>query len=155
MSRQVGARTDLPEAIARYQAAVDDFDRECARVLGVNETDLRCLEILIREVGDATPRYLADGLGLTTGSVTAMLDRLEKLNYVQRKPHPDDRRKVIVAPTPHAVSRVDELIAPLVADGNNLLGGYNQSDLALICEFLTRTADLQDQHTMRIRRQGN
>src|ERR1700761_6537049 len=95
-----------------YQAAVDDFDREVARLLGVNETDLRCLEILIQDTPGATPRLLADRLGLTTGSVTTMLDRLEKAGYLTRAPHPDDRRKVIVTATQAAVRRAWDLIAP-------------------------------------------
>jgi hypothetical protein len=33
--------------VQSYQSAVDDFDRELARLMGVNETDLRCLEILL------------------------------------------------------------------------------------------------------------
>jgi DNA-binding MarR family transcriptional regulator len=142
----------LSDAIARYQAAVDDFDRECARVLGVNETDLRCLEILIREQSDATPRMLADQLGLTTGSVTTMLDRLEKMNYVARSAHPSDRRKVIVSATAEAVRRTGDLIGPLIADGNDFLHGYSLAHLELVREFLTRTTELQQRHTARLRK---
>jgi DNA-binding MarR family transcriptional regulator len=152
LSKRIEAAAALSDAIARYQAAVDDFDRECARVLGVNETDLRCLEILIRESDEATPRLLADQLGLTTGSVTAMLDRLEKMKYVRRSAHPSDRRKVIVSATAEAVRRANDLIAPLIADGNELLGDYSVAQLAQITEFLSRTTDLQDQHTARLRR---
>jgi DNA-binding MarR family transcriptional regulator len=141
----------LSDAIARYQAAVDDFDRECARVLGVNETDLRCLEILIRERDEATPRLLADQLGLTTGSVTTMLDRLEKMNYVARRAHPTDRRKVIVSATAEASRRAGDLIGPLIDDGNEFLRGYSVAQLESIKEFITRTTELQQRHTARLR----
>lgn len=151
MSSKIKATASLSDAIARYQAAVDDFDRECARVLGVNETDLRCLEILIRERHEATPRLLADQLGLTTGSVTTMLDRLEKMNYVERSAHPKDRRKVIVTATPQAVRRAGDLIAPLIADGNDVLRGYTVAQLELVNEVLVHITDLQDRHTARLR----
>ncbi|GAS89050.1 MarR family winged helix-turn-helix transcriptional regulator [Mycolicibacterium brisbanense] len=145
------AEEALANAIARYQAAVDDFDRESARVLGINETDLRCLEILVREESEATPRMLADRLGLTTGSVTTMLDRLEKLDYVTRTAHPGDRRKVIVTATDEATRRAYQLIDPLIADGAKLLRDYTLDQLQLIIQFLTRTADLQDRHIERLR----
>jgi DNA-binding MarR family transcriptional regulator len=102
----------LSAAIECYQAAVDDFDRETARVLGVNETDLPCLEILIQEEPEATPRTLSQRLWLTTDSVTAMLDRLERLGYVTRSSHPYDRRKVIVKATTEATQRVPTSSAP-------------------------------------------
>jgi DNA-binding MarR family transcriptional regulator len=146
------AVAQLGVAIERYQAAVDDFDRETARVLGVNETDLRCLEVLIQEENEATPRLLADRLGLTTGSVTAMLDRLEKLNYIARAAHPGDRRKVIVTATAEAVRRAHDLIDPLVSEGNDLLlRHYNLAQLELVAEFLNRTTDLQQRHIDRLR----
>lgn len=155
MSRRIEAVSALGNAIAGYQAAVDDFDRECAGALGVNETDLRCLEILIREDVEATPRLLADRLGLTTGSVTAMLDRLAKMNYVVREAHPSDRRKVVVSATAEARRRIHELNGPLIADGNKFLGDYNVSQLELIAEFLTRATDLQQVHTARLRQSPN
>ncbi|MDR3665031.1 MAG: MarR family transcriptional regulator [Mycobacterium sp.] len=140
-------------AMAAYQAAVDDFDREVARLLGINSTDVRCLEILIQEVPEgATPRELADRLGLTTGSVTTMLDRLEKADYVSRSAHPSDRRKLLVHATGMAKERAFALIGPLIADGHQrLLAHYRAEQLELITEFLTRATDLQREHVMRLR----
>ena len=138
----------------RYQASVDDFDREMARLLGVNETDLRCLEILIQDVPEATPRLLADRLGLTTGSVTSMLDRLEKAGYLTRSPHPGDRRKLIVRATETAAQRSRALVGPLVAEGNQgLLRHYSAEQLELITGFLVQARELQEAHIRRLRQQ--
>jgi DNA-binding MarR family transcriptional regulator len=146
------AAAGVGEAMASYQASVDDFDREVARLLGINETDLRCLEILLRDVPEATPKVLADRLGLTTGSVTSMLDRLEKAGYLTRSPHPGDRRKLIVRATETAVQRAGELVGPLVVDGSQrLLSRYSDGELDLITGFLTGARGLQEDHTRRLR----
>lgn len=142
----------LGAAVQGYQAAVDDFDREVARLLGINTTDARCLEILIQETSGLTPRELADRLGLTTGSATTMLDRLEKVGYVTRSAHPTDRRKLLVHATAVARERAFELIGPLVDDGRRtLLSRYSAEQLELITEFLTRAAELQREHVARLR----
>jgi DNA-binding MarR family transcriptional regulator len=143
----------LGVAVQAYQAAVDDFDREVARLLCINATDARCLEILIQETpGGVTPRELADRLGLTTGSATTMLDRLEKVGYITRSAHPSDRRKLLVHATATARERAYELIGPLVAEGQRtLLSRYSAKQLELITEFLTRAAELQRDHVARLR----
>ncbi|MCM6772435.1 MarR family transcriptional regulator [Nocardia sp. CDC159] len=152
-SDSVPVAAAVGEAVARYQAAVDDFDREVARLLRVNETDLRCLEILIRDVPEeATPRLLADRLGLTTGSVTTMLDRLGKLGYITRSPHPTDRRRLIVRATEAAAADVFALIGPLVEEGQReLLTRYSRGEVEVIVDFLTRAGDLQLAHVRRLR----
>jgi len=142
----------LGAAVQGYQAAVDDFDREVARLLGVNATDARCLEILIQEAAGVTPRELADRLGLATGSATTMLDRLEKVGYVTRSAHPSDRRKLLVHATATARARAFELIDPLVDDGRRtLLSRYSGAQLELITGFLTRATELQREHVARLR----
>lgn len=152
MSSENPVADRLGAAVQGYQAAVDDFDREVARLLGVNATDARCLEILIQEAAGVTPRELADRLGLTTGSATTMLDRLEKVGYVTRSAHPSDRRKLLVHATATARARAFELIDPLVDDGRRiLLSRYSGAQLELITEFLTRAAELQREHVMRLR----
>ena len=77
---------------------------------------MRCLEILYQ--GEAAlPSQLAAKLGLTTGSVTAMLDRLERLGYVTRSADPSDRRKVVVRITPKAARRATKIYGPVAQEG--------------------------------------
>ncbi|MEV5508695.1 MarR family winged helix-turn-helix transcriptional regulator [Streptomyces orinoci] len=151
-SEKQRAAAELAQNIAAYQAAVDDFDREVARLFGVNETDLRCLEILMQETKEAAPKLLATRLGLTTGSTTTLLDRLEKAGYITRSPHPTDRRKTIVRATEQAERLGRELYAPLIEEGSNdLLTRYSVEQIEVITDFLSRTAGLQQRHTQRLR----
>ncbi|WP_019063061.1 MarR family winged helix-turn-helix transcriptional regulator [Streptomyces prunicolor] len=142
----------LGAAVQAYQSAVDDFDRELARLMGVNETDLRCLEILFA-VEEITPRELSRQLGLTTGSVTTMLDRLEKLAYLTRTPHPDDRRKTLIRVTPEATQCAFGLIGPFLEDaGRKVFDRYTPEQLELVIDYLTFSRDIQQQHVERLRK---
>src|SRR5215467_1897895 len=67
-------------AAYRYRpTAVNDL-AAAARVLGIDHTGLRCLEILLVQQ-TVLPSQLGGQLGLTSGSVTTMLDRLELQGY--------------------------------------------------------------------------
>lgn len=147
-----GAATRLAKAVQRYQAAVDDFDREAARHLGVNETALRCLEILLDDSPEATPGVLAARLGVTTGSVTAVIDRLENLGYLTRTAHPTDRRKTVIRATDKAARQAYELYGPLMDDGyQELLPRYDVEQIELITGFLSHATDIHQHHIQRLR----
>ncbi|WP_371619089.1 MarR family winged helix-turn-helix transcriptional regulator [Streptomyces sp. NBC_00454] len=150
-SESESVESRLGKAVQAYQSAVDDFDRELARLMGVNETDLRCLEILMG-TEEITPRELATRLGLTTGSVTTMLDRLEKLEYLTRSPHPTDRRMTLVRVTPEATQRAHGLIGPFLGDaGQQVATRYDAGQLELVADFLTFTQEIQQRHVDRLR----
>ncbi len=106
-SRNKGYR-DLGNEVRAHQRAVDALDEAAAACLGINRTDLRCLDVLL-ETEAAASGQLAGVLGLTTGSVTAMLDRLEKLGYLARTDDSSDRRRVVVKPTRKATLAAEEL----------------------------------------------
>ncbi|MFD5144034.1 MarR family winged helix-turn-helix transcriptional regulator [Streptomyces sp. NPDC058401] len=145
----IGAR--LGKAVQDYQSAVDDYDRETARLLGVNETDLRCLEILM-STEETAPSALSAQLGLTTGSVTTMLDRLEKAGYLTRSPHPTDRRRTLVRVTPEASQRSYALIAPFIEDSTRqVMERYTAEQLELVADFLTFSQGIQQEHVQRLR----
>ena len=74
------------------------FRNAIGRKLGQSVTDNECLSFLMIK-GTATPTELAHYTGLTSGSTTAMLDRLEKAGFISRKPNPEDRRGTLVEPT--------------------------------------------------------
>lgn len=133
---------------------VDEFDDAAAERLGVNRTDLRCLDILGRHelLGEQiTAGQLADAAGLTTGAVTALLDRMEKIGYVRRVPDSADRRRVLVAVTPKANRRAVEIWGPIAADSGALLDRYTITELSLIRDFIRRDRELQAKHLARVK----
>jgi DNA-binding MarR family transcriptional regulator len=142
---------DLGTAFRQHQRAVDALDEAVAAYLGVNRTDLRCLDVLL-ERGGATPGQLAQALAITTGSVTPMLDRLERLGYVARIPDPADRRRLDVRPTDKAVDAAAALYGPLVEDGQRDLARYSVAELESFLDFLQRDLARQQEHADRIRR---
>jgi len=152
MSRKNQAlRAELGDEARALQSAVDALDEAVAAHLGVNRTDLRCLDILLR-LGPATPGKLATALGLTTGSVTTMLDRLERLGHLSRSSDPTDRRKVLVTPSDSVVRAAGELYGPLADEGARELARYTTAELDLLIDFHRHSRLLQERHTDRIRR---
>ena len=143
-------REAVGAAMRAHQRAVDALDEAAAGALGINRTDLRCLDVLLA-AGEMTPSRLSAALGLTTGSVTAMLDRLERLGYLTRARDARDRRRTTVKPTPAAVEKAGALYGPLAADGARLLSPYTADELRLITTFLEESRELQEHHTTRIR----
>jgi DNA-binding MarR family transcriptional regulator len=142
----------LGAEVAAYQESNDAFDEAAARLLNVNRTDLRCLGLLIQEIGPTTPGVLASRLGLTAGSVTTMLDRLERLDYVTRVRDPDDRRKVVISPTEQIVARSREIYGPMVTEGQESLARYSDAELTLIVDFLRGIRKVQETHRDRVLR---
>ncbi|MEM9789146.1 MAG: MarR family transcriptional regulator [Planctomycetota bacterium] len=84
----------LVSACRRLHTAMDQLDAKAADAVGISRNDLRCLNRL--EHGPQTPKALGQHLGLTSGSMTALMDRLESKGLVRRSPHPEDRRAVLV-----------------------------------------------------------
>jgi DNA-binding MarR family transcriptional regulator len=134
-----------------HQAAVDAVDAAAAAYLQVNRTDLRCLEILTQH-DSVLPSQLAVQLGLTTGSVTTMLDRLERLGYATRSADPADRRKVVIRITSKAAKKAAKLYGPLALEGDrDVLSRYSAAELGVLLDFHRRSRQLQERHAARIR----
>src|SRR5574342_463312 len=70
------------------------YSQAVAERLRINSTDLECLDHISR--GPVTAGRLAELTGLTTGAITGVIDRLERIGLVRREHDPDDRRKPLV-----------------------------------------------------------
>ncbi|MEO0508437.1 MAG: MarR family transcriptional regulator [Verrucomicrobiota bacterium] len=97
----------LVQACRELHAAIDSFDSMIAEKVQISRNDLRCLNLL--ENGPLLSKDIADKLGLTTGSVTALQDRLEKREFIKRKAHPKDRRSILIELTPMAYQKLGSL----------------------------------------------
>ena len=105
------------------------FDEALAEHLGLNATDLRCLELVIADPG-LTPSRLAELAGITSGAVTGVVDRLERAGYVTRTPDPADRRSVTIAPVPARAAEVVDAVAPLAEAVDGLLAAASPPERA-------------------------
>ncbi|MFT4245506.1 MAG: MarR family transcriptional regulator [Micrococcaceae bacterium] len=141
----------INELLDEYLNAIASFNQQFARILDVNITDLHCLEILLNKDTGVAPSYLAKRLNLTTGSVTAMLDRLEKIEYVERSPHPSDRRKTVVQATLKVAKLAFKVTTPTALVGKmEFLDGYSDDELNTIVNFLKRASMATERQTARL-----
>jgi DNA-binding MarR family transcriptional regulator len=115
------------------------IDALCRHV-GVSRSDYDALEAL-DEHGPLTPGELGTLLTLTSGSVTALIDRLEKLGWASRNRHPDDRRKVIVTLTQKAWQIGQDELRPYLEAVDTADRQLSNDHRAVVVGFL---ADLID-----------
>jgi DNA-binding MarR family transcriptional regulator len=117
------------------QGATNLFDERVGQFLGVNETDRRCLDIVSR-LGRMSAGQLANHSGLTTGAVTAVVDRLEAAGYVARVRDPLDRRKIWVEGTAHFSQLVEIIFGVYDLVGPVMMRHFTEAQLEGIVAFL-------------------
>ena len=140
---------ELGQVMQAYQRAIDVLDQRVADRLGLNRTDMRCLELLFAPE-PLSPGELATAAGLTTGGVTTAIDRLERAGYVARERDSADRRRVTVHPTEQARRIVAEIYGPIVTEGDAHLARYDDATLRHMIEFLSFATDQQHRHAIRL-----
>lgn len=113
------------------------FHEAIAQRLGVNVTDLKCLNVLA-ELGPSTAGELAERTGLTTGAVTRMIDRLERAGYIHRHHDTADRRRVIIQPVQRRLAEVGKLYEGMAAAWAHVLFGYSVDRLEFLLELMER-----------------
>src|SRR5262245_58998907 len=115
------------------------YSQAVAGRLGMNSTDLECLDHIVR--GPVPAGGLAELTGLTTGAITGVIDRLERIGLARREGDPDDRRKTVVRALPAVQERVGPLFEPMERMAMAVLSRYGDDELALLLDFLTRARD--------------
>ncbi|ALO94643.1 MarR family winged helix-turn-helix transcriptional regulator [Streptomyces olivaceoviridis] len=135
----------------RYLAAYVLFNQAVADHLGLHPTDVQCLSLLTAEPEPLTVRQIADRTGLTTGSATRLVDRLERGGYVTRTPDRQDRRRVLVTPVPERLARVTALWDDLGQTWQTLLDDHSEDELRAITRHLRRAHDLGHTQVRRLR----
>ena len=134
-------RDDLLVALNHALRAVSGqgvlYSQALAAALGVNSTDLECLDVIVLR-GPVTAGTLAAETGLTTGAITGVIDRLERRGFAVREPDPSDRRKVLVRARPAALGRIEPLTRPMQMAMASTLSAYDDERLALLLDFLQR-----------------
>lgn len=132
------ARVDrLVDVIREHVGRTLMFHQTVTERVGLGPTDMKALD-LARSEAHLTAGRLAQVTGLSTSATTAVLDRLERRGFVERRRDPADRRKVVVVATGRHDEELGGIFARVEKQTREVLAEYDDAQLALITDFLTR-----------------
>ena len=134
--------TSSDEVIATlldYRLAEEAMRRRTGASMRMGATDLQALRFLLKAQGEkqiVSGQDLANHLGMTSASVTALLDRLTKSGHVQRTPHPTNRRSNMVTATPGSDDEVRQTLGSMHTRMIDAANALSPAEAALVAEFL-------------------
>jgi len=95
--------------------------------------------------GPLTAGEIAKFIGLTTGAVTGVIDRLENAGIVKRKNDKTDRRKVIVELVYKGAMKIAKHFDSQGIKNKNFMKKYSETELNIILEFIRKTNEITEE----------
>ena len=137
MAAKAPTTDDVVIAFRKMIAALILYNDNVSRLTGMSASESQFLHLLQLH-GPLTPSELARRSGLTSGTVTGVLDRLEELGFAGRERHPTDRRKVVVTVNEERLNA--ELAPHFEGQAEFLVGVLDQlspAEMRAVAKFLT------------------
>lgn len=134
-------------AVRRFRRADQEMRRRMAAQMGMNVSDLQALQFVIAaELHGtvATPKDLSRDLGISTASTTKMLDRLTASGHLERRPHPSDRRALVLHATDHAHREVRDRLTGMHEEMGGIARAVPAGARAALVTFLDAMAECFD-----------
>ena len=142
---------DFLLAMRRAGSIMQVLGQVAAERIGINVTDLNCLNI-VALTGPMTAGDLARQTGLTTASITGVLDRLEQGGFARRERDPKDRRRVIVnLNAGPGLREIGPTFGPLVKAWRATAASYSDEELRLLLDFQRQLEDIVRGQLARLR----
>ena len=138
---------EIQQRMIRFIAEVVLYNHAVSAKVGLGASDSQFMTLL-QTYGPLTPRQLAEHTGLTSGTITGVIDRLESHGFVTREPDPADRRKVVVTPS---VQAIQDKLVPLYAEQGermqSVLASRSVAELRVISDFLADSVNSSEAHS--------
>jgi DNA-binding MarR family transcriptional regulator len=135
----------LGAAIRRQQRATDRFDQAVVELAGLKRSEGLVVDLL-QQYGPMTAGDVAREAHLSSGAVTAVVDRLVEKGFVQRSEDPSDRRRVLVELRPETQRACGEIFGPLHEEAVDLLSKFTVAQLEAILEYVELDIGLHERH---------
>jgi len=142
---------ELSQESRSYMASYVLFNQAVADHLGLHPTDVQAISLITAAPEPLTVKQVAEVTGLTTGSATRLVDRLERDGYVARTPDPTDRRRVLVTPVPKRMARVQAVWDDLRGGWQALFEDLSEKELEVIISHMRRAQQLSRTQTEKLR----
>jgi DNA-binding MarR family transcriptional regulator len=143
--------SELISEVRRSQTATARFDRAVAEAIGLNHTDMACLDFL-GQYEPITAGRLAELTGLSSGAMTAALDRLERAGFARRVRDERDRRRVLVEVTDRA-AEISAFYAEHAALSERLYDEYTVEQLQLLLQFVRQGREFNERRAAEVERE--
>jgi DNA-binding MarR family transcriptional regulator len=137
---------EVSRAIRRLDMALSEMHSEMATGLSMGTAELMALAHLAMD-GPLGPGELALRLHLTTGAVTALLDRLAERGHIVREAHRADRRRVVVRLTTQARADALKQLRPMTFEILALTTQLTADDRQTVGRFLDALATIVGRYT--------
>ncbi|NUW42576.1 MarR family winged helix-turn-helix transcriptional regulator [Nonomuraea rhodomycinica] len=134
-----GEDIDLRSFAVRLRRMTAEFNRiahEFAGAHGLHTTDVQALIMIFDAPAPITPSRLREELNLTSGAVTACLDRLERAGHIRRVRDAHDRRVVHLHYLDAAKEFAAAFFRPLGRATDNALRRFSPEELRTAAAFL-------------------
>lgn len=135
----------IRELLNRKAHAASLHRRAVTKKLGLTDAEADALGHLAR-TGGMMPTQLGELLGMTSGGVTALTQRLERAGHISRERHPKDKRSSILKATPEIVERVRAEYRDLVRDIDRVTARLSDQEREVIGDYLERLASLAERY---------
>jgi DNA-binding MarR family transcriptional regulator len=148
-----GASRSAAEVVATLAGTATALERAIERVprqaANLSTSAFRTLAILDGAGAPLSSVVIAERLLVSTASMTSLLDTLENRGLIERRPHPQDGRKILVELTPRAQPIIDEQLPAIQAVITQAISDVPEADRAPLVRSLalikTRLAQMADQ----------
>src|SRR5919204_2887443 len=144
------AIADLEREFRKFRVQMGFFDHAVAERLGLNRTDVHVLTLL-NDAGSLTAGDIAQATSLTTGAVTAVIDRLEKSGYAYRERDPGDRRRVVVRLAQERRRQIATVFQPMLARSAEMYSDLSEQERAVLLAFLRKAYPMLHRETAKLR----
>ncbi len=131
---QVGEQ--IAGAMQEVIAAAVLTNERIARSVGLNVVDFQTYGVLLRHGEPMTPGEVSKVTELPSSTTTRVLDRLEGKGMVERKPDPEDRRKVWVNPLPFEEEHVGAAYDEIVRQMSEVHTEFTVAELQTVLRYL-------------------
>lgn len=129
----------LAGGISALIQSVEGLRRRIAEIEKLTSTEFRAIARIGENV-QLTPKSLSKSLDLTSGAVTSVTDRLVALDLIERVPHPDDRRSVLLQLTSKGADITGRIRLVYGRSVVRALGGREANDLEALDSSLRQIA---------------
>lgn len=142
-------RQEIALLLRRLTVELDAVGQRFALEHGLNRTDVRALVAIMdaaRRGQALTAGALGAAVDLRSASVTALVDRLERVGHVRRVPDPEDRRRVALEMSDAAMAAGAEHFGGLQRDLTAAMSSYSDDELAVVRRFLEDMTEVIGHH---------